>query len=118
MNHIHDLPLNLMHYACTCPELFHNLLHLLSAEVGQLSTAQRETTHKLVLCDDTTSKLVMVSEELCRANAILVYHIPDFGKYLIQSEGGCFLQGRGGEGRGHHKYMYIRTTQDGYCCYV
>ena len=44
----------------TCPEMLDHLLNLLSVEVSQLSTAQREATHKLVLCDYTTSKLVMV----------------------------------------------------------
>ena len=67
----------------TCPEMFDHLLNLLSVEVSQLSTAQREATHKLVLCDYTTSKLVVVFEELRGPDAILVYHVPDFGKYLI-----------------------------------
>ena len=71
-------------WVLTRPELLHNPLYLLSVEVGQLSAAQRQTTHKLVLCDDTTSKLVVVFEELCGPNAILVHHVPDFGKYLIQ----------------------------------
>ena len=44
----------------TCPEMLDHFLNLLSVEVSQLSTAQREATHKLVLCDYTTWKLVMV----------------------------------------------------------
>ena len=67
----------------------------------------------------------MVSEELCRANAVLVYHIPDFGKYLIQREGGCFLQGMGGrlggkEGKesAHEGGAYIRQVKFALCVHI
>ena len=65
------------------PEVVPYPLYFLACEVCQLTTAQGEATHKLVLSDDSTPQLVVVLEELRGANLILVNNVLDPSKYIL-----------------------------------
>ena len=81
---LHHVTESLVPYSAVfSPEVVRYPLYFLACEVCQLTTAQGEATHKLVLSDDSTPQLVMVLEELRGANLILVNNVLDPSKYIL-----------------------------------
>ena len=81
---LHHVTESLVPYSAVFgPKVVRYPLYFLAGEVCQLTTAQGETTHKLVLSDDSTPQLVVVLEELCGANPILVHNILYPSKYIL-----------------------------------
>ena len=107
------LPPLSLDYACTCHCTYvpvlncSTILYLLFVEAGQLPTAQRETTQTGSLMTPLRS----LSWFLKNSDAILVHHVPDFGKYLNKGESGRLPHGRGGEGRG--LYCWVGWAEGG-----
>ena len=62
----------------------YDLLHLVSREGHLVAHAQEEAALELIFGDDVAAELVMVAEELRRADAVLVDGDLDLGKDLVE----------------------------------